>query len=110
MACSGAFQAYDGGDVAGSNFGNVFTLVGLQAHNAAYALFLASRAVEDIAAGLDLTGVDTEVRQLAHEWVAGDLECQGAKRFGVGVLALDFVAGLRVCAPSGRTVGWRRQK
>jgi hypothetical protein len=41
VTSGGALQADDGGNVAGADFGYVFTLVGLQADDAANALFFA---------------------------------------------------------------------
>src|SRR5665811_814783 len=93
------FEADDDSNVASTNLCDVFALIGLHADDTADAFFLAGRAVQDIAAGLQFTGINAEVGQLADERVGGDLEGQAGEWLGFARLTLDLVAGLGVCAP-----------
>ena len=71
-------------------------LVGVHLEDLADALLLALGRVEDLGAGLDLTGVHADEGELAVEGVSGDLERQSGERLVlVGLTNLGLFLGLR---------------
>jgi hypothetical protein len=73
VAGGGVLEAETGNDVAGHGDFEVFALVGVHQQDAAEALAAFLGRVVDLVALVDLTGVDTEVGELA-ERVGDDLE------------------------------------
>ena len=76
-------QAHAGGDVAGQNFRDFFTLVGVHLQDPADALFLAADRVVDAGARLQNTGVHAHEGQLTDVGVGHQLEGQGGKLLAV---------------------------
>ena len=76
-------QADAGRDLARADLLALLTVVRVHLEDAADALGLAGRRVEDAVAGLDLAGVDAEVRELADVRVGHDLEGQRRERLVV---------------------------
>src|SRR6476620_3556189 len=68
------------GDVAGVDLVDLLAVVGVHLEDAADALALALRRVEDVRAGLERARIDPEERELADERVGRDLEGERAER------------------------------
>ena len=100
----GVLEAHGGEDVAGLAGVLVDTLVGVHLEDAAQTLALAVGGVHHVGAGLGLTGVDAEERQLTDKRVRGDLEGKRGERLVVGRLAGDGVTGVGIGALHGRDV------
>src|SRR5215218_200347 len=106
-------DAHRGGDIASRDILEVDTFVRVHLEDAADALGLAARDVEDARAGLELAGVNAEVGELADVGVGGDLEGECRERRVVGGVArcrLALVlAANRLDALDGRNVERRRE-
>jgi hypothetical protein len=87
-----------GGDLSGEDFLDLFALVGLEADDAAEALFLARRRIVYISAGFDGSGIDAEECQRADEWIVLKLESQSRERLFVICVAEDLFTCIRVYA------------
>ena len=83
------------GDVAGVNFLDLFTLVGVHLKQAADALALVLGRVVNVRAGLQNAGIDAEERQLTDERIGRDLEREAGKR---RVVVTSRVPCARRCA------------
>ena len=94
----------DGGNVAGKNFLDVLTLVGMHTHQATDTLAPAAVGVVDGLAGAQYARVDTNVRQAADKGVGDDLEDETGKGFVVIRAALDGRARVRVGALHRRDI------
>ena len=80
IGSQGVLESDSRGDLAGEDFLDLFALVGLEADDAAEALFLAGRGIVDIGTGFDGAGIDAEEGQRADEWVVLELEGQSARK------------------------------
>ena len=100
LAGGGVLQADDGNDVACLAVVDVDLLGCVHLEQAADALALAADGVIRVGAGIQATGVDADVGELADERIGHDLERQSGERgllvglarlglLGVGVGALD---------------------
>ena len=84
-------QTHAGSDVAGADFFNFFTVVGVHLHDTTDTLFLAAhRVVNRGVALLQHAGIHAHEGQLSHERVGHQLECQ-AEIFVVVGLAGHFL-------------------
>ena len=89
-------QADDRVDVASVRHVDGVLLVGMHLEDLTDAFLLALGRVEDLRAGLDLTGVHADEGELAVEGVRGDLEGQSSERLVlVGLTGLGLFFGLR---------------
>ena len=77
LAGGGVLQPHDGDDVACARRLDFLTLVGMHSVNLADALLAILGAVEDLGAGVQATGVNPNVGQLAQVGITHDLEGQG---------------------------------
>ena len=84
-------------------------MVGVHLEDAADALLLVRRRVVDGRAGVELAGVDAEVRELADERIAHHLEGEGGERCGQRGLARLGLARARDGALDRRDVERARQ-
>ena len=103
-------QADAGGDLARHDRVALLAVVRVHLEDAADALGLARRRVEDAVAGLERAGVDAEVRQLADVRVGHDLERERRERLRPARHArCSSCLGLRVDADHRRHVERARQ-
>src|SRR5512138_2735299 len=102
-------EADGGGDVARVDLLDLLALVRVHLEEAADALLLVLRRVEDVGPGLELPRVDPEEREVPHVRVVHDLEREGGERLGIGGGARDLNA-LRVHALDGGDVDRARQE
>src|SRR5581483_247671 len=102
-------QPHAGADVAGVDLADLLARVGVHPEQAANALGLALHWIKHAVAGLELSGVNTNERQLADERVGHDLEGQGGKRLVVVGFARDRLSGIRVDTLDRRNVERRGQ-
>ena len=102
-------EADGGGDLARADLLALLAVVRVHLQEAADALGLAVRRVDDAVAGLDLAGVDAEVGQLADVRVGHDLERERRERLVERGAARELVLGARVDAVHGRHVERARQ-
>src|SRR5690554_7321195 len=73
-------QADRGSDIAGENFFDLFTIVGVHLNHTAHTLFLALDRVKYRVTGLELTRVNPEEGQGSNERIGSDLERQSCER------------------------------
>ena len=85
-------EADAGGDLARADLLALLAVVRVHLEDAADALGLAGRRVQDAVAGLQLAGVDAEVRELADVRVGHHLEGERRERLVERRLALELVA------------------
>ncbi len=102
-------EADGGRDRARADLLQVLAVVRVHLEQAADALLAAGGRVHHVGARVELAGVDAEVRQLADERVAHDLEGERRERRVEVGRALDLLAGARVDADDRRHVDRRRQ-
>ena len=98
-----------GGDLARADLLALLAVVRVHLQDAADALGLAGRRVQDAVAGLDLARVDAEVRQLADVRVGHDLEDERRERLVERRAARELVLGARVDPVDRRHVERARQ-
>ncbi len=106
----GVLEAHDGADHARTDLVDLLTLVGVHLVDLADSFLLACGGVEDALAGLEDTGVDADVGQLAEVRISGHLERedrQGLVFVGVTLHLDRLVAGLE--ALDGGNIVGRRQ-
>ena len=104
IARGGVLQADGRGDVAGVGGLQVLTVIGVHQKDAAHALALALRGVDDGVARVDRAGIDAEEGELADIGVGHDLERERRERSIVARRALLGLAGLGVDALDRRDV------
>ena len=98
-----------GGDLARADLLALLAVVRVHLEDAADPLGLAGGRVQDAVAGLELAGVDAEVRQLADVRVGHDLEDERRERLVERRAARELVLGARVDAVDRRDVERARQ-
>ena len=96
-------EADRGHDLARADLLALLAVVRVHLEQAADALGLAGRHVEDAVAGLDLARVDAEVGELADVRVAHDLERERGERLVIGGPPRELVLGARVDPVDGGT-------
>ena len=109
VASGGVLETHSSEDVAGGSTVDVDAVVGVHLEDAAEALALAVRGVHHVGAGVHVTGVHAEERELTHVGVGRDLEGEGAERLSVVSLAGVGLASRGVGALHGRDVERARQ-
>ena len=103
----GVLQADRSGDVAGAHFVDLFTMVRVESDQAANALLLPLRRVEDVGASLQDARVDAEEAELANEWVRRDLEGECRERRLILNWARELVGDVAWVRPlDARDVEW----
>ncbi len=90
------FHANHGGNIASSNLGNFFALIGEHPDETADALFVASSGVQDGTAGFHHAGVDADEDKFTNERISRNFEGESGQRLAIVGLANYLVAGLRV--------------
>ena len=101
----GVLQTDDRVDVTGGDAVDRVLLVGVHLEDLPDALLLALGRVDDLAAALDVTGVDPDVGEATEERVHGDLERERGERLRrVGVAEDDLLLVARVVGLDGRHV------
>src|SRR5258708_10085637 len=82
-------ESHDGADIPSENFLDVFALVGVHLEQAANALMLLCARVQHRLARLELSGEDTDKRQLTVEGIGHDFEGQRREWLLVVSFTLD---------------------
>ncbi len=98
------FQPGQRDDVAGKSLGDLLLLVGVHHHHAADALAPGLGRIQELAALLQLAGIDPGEGERPHERVVHDLESEAGERLGIVGAALD-VPGLGLVARLEADVG-----
>ena len=109
VAGSDILHAHARADIASVNLGDFLTLVGMHLQQTSDALAALASAVVHRVAGLQVTRVHTDKRQLADIWVGHDLERQRRERGVVVCVALYFRARVRILSNHRRNIQRRRQ-
>src|SRR3989338_7753639 len=102
-------QAYGGGNFSGENLFHLFSLVRLEAHDSAQALFGLRGRIIDISAALNGTGVHAEEGELANEGICLKLEGKCREWLLVRGVAHYLLARPRISALDRRNVEGARQ-
>ena len=100
----GELKAHCRRDIPGIYLIQLRALVSMHLQNTSHALLLVLGGVQHIGTGVHGTGIYTEERQLAHEGIRHDLECQSGERLIVGRMPLYLVA-IQVCTLDGGDIG-----
>ncbi len=107
VPCRHTLQSHARSDIARINGVDLFALVGVHAKQSPNALPRRLGGVVDIAAGLQNTGINTDVGNVPDERIGHNLERKRRKRLDVvGAPQLDFI--IRRCALHRRNIERRR--
>ena len=78
-------------DVSGLHELDRVLVVGVHLVETGHALLLPGTGIEHVGAGIQVTGIDTDIRQTSHERIGRNLEDKTAERLGRGGLEQDFL-------------------
>src|SRR5262245_1496782 len=110
LAGGGVLEAHHRDDLAGADARDLLALVGVHPVDLADPLAALLGRIEDLGAGLEATGVDPDVGQLAEVRVSHDLEGQRGERLRLAGLAdHDGLLVTHRVSLDGGDVGRRRQ-